>query len=174
MTKTNWFYFDEVGKRVAVTGGQLKWLARQGIISPETVVENEAGKSALAKNVKGLIFPGLVAAAAVGLMTAPIPAVDHPPHVPMPETGGPSWGGDLIQNGIEKVVTGIANDTGTTDNNQAITYDSGFDLSESVPMDGGQGILPDSVGFDGNVLANMEGEGDIASGIFEFISGFFE
>ena len=56
MTKTTyWYWYDENGtKHGTVTGGQLKGLARQGIITPETIVETEGGKQAKAKKVSGL------------------------------------------------------------------------------------------------------------------------
>ena len=53
---TTWFYTNENGKRVSVTGGQLKWLAKNGKITPATMVENENGKSATAGKVRGLTF----------------------------------------------------------------------------------------------------------------------
>jgi len=53
---STWFYYNEKGEKIAVTGGQLKGLAKAGLISPETVVETEGGKTALAKKVKGLTF----------------------------------------------------------------------------------------------------------------------
>lgn len=40
-----------------VTDGQLKGLAKTGRITPETMVETEDGKTALARKVKGLTFP---------------------------------------------------------------------------------------------------------------------
>ena len=56
-TKTsNWFYYNENGERIAVTGGQLKGLAKAGMITPGTLVETEDGKKTLAKTVKGLTF----------------------------------------------------------------------------------------------------------------------
>ena len=52
----NWFYYNENGEKVAVTGGQLKGLAKAGVITPDTVVETEEGKTAPARKVKGLTF----------------------------------------------------------------------------------------------------------------------
>ena len=53
----NWFYYDGNGqKQGPVTGGQLKGLAKAGMITPETVVETEEGKTAPARKVKGLTF----------------------------------------------------------------------------------------------------------------------
>ena len=53
---SKWFYYNESGDKTEVTGGQLKWLAKNGKITPETMVETEGGKTALAKKVKGLTF----------------------------------------------------------------------------------------------------------------------
>jgi len=51
-----WFYYNEQGNKIEVTGGQLKGLAKQGLITPETIVETAEGKSAPARKVKGLTF----------------------------------------------------------------------------------------------------------------------
>ena len=54
----NWFYYDSDGqKKGPLTTGQVKELARSGTITPETKIENEAGKSAVAGKIKGLEFP---------------------------------------------------------------------------------------------------------------------
>jgi len=53
---TNWFYYNEQGEKIAVTGGQLKGLAKAGLITPETIVETSDGKKARAGKVKGLTF----------------------------------------------------------------------------------------------------------------------
>jgi hypothetical protein len=53
---SNWFYYNEKGEKIAVTGGQLKGLAKMGIITPGTMVETEEGKAAPARKVKGLTF----------------------------------------------------------------------------------------------------------------------
>jgi len=56
---SNWFYYDHSGqKQGPITDGQLKELAMRGTISPQTVVETEAGKSAPAGKIKGLTFRG--------------------------------------------------------------------------------------------------------------------
>jgi len=54
---TNYFYFDQTNqKQGPVSAQQLKELAVQGQITPETVVENEEGKSSQAGKIKGLTF----------------------------------------------------------------------------------------------------------------------
>jgi len=53
---SNWYYYNEQGEKISVTGGQLKGLAKTGLITPETIIETECGKSAQAGKVKGLTF----------------------------------------------------------------------------------------------------------------------
>ena len=54
---STWFYYDSSGqKQGPVTGGRLKGLAQAGLITPETMVETEKGKTVPAKKVKGLKF----------------------------------------------------------------------------------------------------------------------
>jgi len=59
---TNWHYYSESGEKIEVTGAQLKALALKGIITPETLVETEEGKTAPARKVKGLTFAEMVTA----------------------------------------------------------------------------------------------------------------
>ena len=51
-----WFYYNASGEKIEVTGGQLKGLAKAGMITPDTIVETEEGKTAPARRVKGLTF----------------------------------------------------------------------------------------------------------------------
>ena len=51
-----WFYYNESGEKIEVTGGQLKGLAKAGMITPDTLVETEEGKTAPARKIKGLSF----------------------------------------------------------------------------------------------------------------------
>ena len=53
---STWYYYNEKGEKTSVTGGQLKWLAKNGKITPETVIETEDGKTAPARKVQGLTF----------------------------------------------------------------------------------------------------------------------
>ena len=53
---SKWFYYNESGEKIEVTGGQLKGLAKAGLITPDTIVETEEGKSAPARKIKGLTF----------------------------------------------------------------------------------------------------------------------
>ena len=51
-----WFYYNESGEKIEVTGTRLKELAKAGILTPETMVETSEGRTAYAKDVKGLTF----------------------------------------------------------------------------------------------------------------------
>ena len=79
---TIWYYTNEKGEKISVTGGQLKWLAKNGKITPETIVETESGKTAPAGKVKGLTFiaPGATAS------EAPPPPKSSPFSAAMQET----------------------------------------------------------------------------------------
>jgi len=53
----NWYYYDENSEKIGpIKGRDLNRLAKEGTITPETRVEDENGRTALAKNVKGLPF----------------------------------------------------------------------------------------------------------------------
>jgi len=53
----NWYYHNENGEKIGpIRGKELKQLATHGTITPETFVEDENGRTALAKNVTGLTF----------------------------------------------------------------------------------------------------------------------
>ena len=54
---SNWYYYNENKEKIAVTGKELKQLALQGTVTPETFVETHDGRTGLAKNVTGLTFP---------------------------------------------------------------------------------------------------------------------
>ena len=69
---SSWFYYDNDGqKRGPITGGQLKGLAKAGLITPETTVETEGGKTAPARKVKGLTFVEKMQPQAVSVPTQP-------------------------------------------------------------------------------------------------------
>jgi hypothetical protein len=54
---STWFYYDNNGqKQGPITGGQLKGLAKAGQITPETIVETEAGQQCKASRISGLQF----------------------------------------------------------------------------------------------------------------------
>ena len=53
---STWQYTNENGERVKVTSEQLKSLAKNGKITPTTIVKDKAGKSAPAGKVRGLTF----------------------------------------------------------------------------------------------------------------------
>jgi len=49
---TNWFYYNKKGEKISVPGVELRWLADNGKITPETIIEDPNGKSAPARNLK--------------------------------------------------------------------------------------------------------------------------
>ena len=54
---TNWYYYEDDGQRQGVySDGQLKWLAKHGIVTPDTLVESDEGGVTQAKKVRGLLF----------------------------------------------------------------------------------------------------------------------
>ena len=118
----NWHYYNENGEKIGpIRGRDLKQLAQQGTVTPNTRVEDENGRTALAKNVTGLPFyeakrsgiaPPKVAqpekapsepssvmlppSAEVNPFVVPIPTVNQtaPQSVPVPHaesTGKSSW-----------------------------------------------------------------------------------
>ena len=81
---THWSYYNEQGDKITVTGNELKELAQTGIITRDTIVETEEGKSAPARKVKGLKFaeptqseltPEVTALEPQPLPSAPVPPV---------------------------------------------------------------------------------------------------
>ena len=79
-----WFYYNESGEKIEVTGGQLKGLAKAGMITPETFVETEEGKTGLAKHVKGLTFVAAKIETTLpepsqSVSDIPLPAESNPP-----------------------------------------------------------------------------------------------
>lgn len=54
----NWYYINSSGEKVGpITPTALKTLAQQGLITPETIIENGNGRSIVAGKVNGLSFP---------------------------------------------------------------------------------------------------------------------
>ncbi|MDR0329020.1 MAG: M48 family metalloprotease [Planctomycetaceae bacterium] len=57
-TTQMWYYYNESGAKIGpVKGSVLKHLVQQGVITSETIVENEGGKSVPAKKLEGVTFP---------------------------------------------------------------------------------------------------------------------
>ena len=61
MAKANWYYYNESDGEKEKIGpfesGVLKQLTQQGVITPETFIEDPSGRTGLARDVKGLAFP---------------------------------------------------------------------------------------------------------------------
>jgi uncharacterized Tic20 family protein len=54
----NWYYYDQAGRKCGpVDSKTLKTLVQQSLITADTIIENEQGKSAKAGTIKGLEFP---------------------------------------------------------------------------------------------------------------------
>jgi len=77
----NWYYYNDKREKIGPFEGKvLKQLAQQGIVTPETFIEDPTGRTGLAKNVKGLKFTD----------TSPVSenpstiAVPLPPNQPIP------------------------------------------------------------------------------------------
>jgi len=94
-TMANWFYYNEQGEKISVTGGQLKGLAKAGLITPDTIVETEEGKTARAGKVKGLAFSETPSIDEKGVVPPAVeeiyglaqkPTAPEPPPVPSVET----------------------------------------------------------------------------------------
>jgi uncharacterized Tic20 family protein len=83
---TNWYYYDQTGKKCGpVDSGTLKVLAQHGIITPATTILTEDGKGSLAGKVKGLEFSQPYSAPAS--VSVPPPVTSYPvsgsaPHAP--------------------------------------------------------------------------------------------
>ncbi|MGL4942374.1 MAG: hypothetical protein ACRC46_04200 [Thermoguttaceae bacterium] len=51
------FYIDARGQKVGpITGAAMRALAHQGVITPETTIENEQGRTTTASEIRGLVF----------------------------------------------------------------------------------------------------------------------
>ena len=57
MAKARYFYINATGERIAAMGMEIKKLAAEGNITPETIIEFPDGRKGLAKDVEGLTFP---------------------------------------------------------------------------------------------------------------------
>ena len=81
-----WHYYNDSGERIGpIRGRQLIQFAKQGIITPETFIENESGQVAPAKNAKGLTFSESVQPVLEpNPFTASMPVEPNPFTLPMP------------------------------------------------------------------------------------------
>ncbi|GHT20807.1 hypothetical protein FACS189419_00630 [Planctomycetales bacterium] len=89
----NWYYFNKSGDKVGpIRGRELKQLALDGTVTPDTLIENEEGKQGKAGKVNGLTFPEpptpkstIVPPAEPNPFTGAMPAVDNPFVAAVPE-----------------------------------------------------------------------------------------
>lgn len=73
---SNWYYYDKNGNKVGpITSTAIKALAQQGLITPDTALENEQGQSAKAGTVKGLEFKPIT----VSSVSVPVPPLVSSP-----------------------------------------------------------------------------------------------
>lgn len=88
---TNWFFYTPTGEKVGpISASALKELVQQGRIKPETKIENEEGKSAAAKNVRGLVFPE-TAIPPVRPDDSPVQAASASPGADVNEADASGW-----------------------------------------------------------------------------------
>jgi len=88
----NWHYYDENGTRIGpIRGRQIIELVTEGIITPETFVEDENGSLAPAKTVQNLTFPKPETPPSKPMppvepnpFTVPLPGVENPLITAMP------------------------------------------------------------------------------------------
>ena len=88
-----WHYFTEDREKIGpIESNVLKQLTRQGIITPETFIEDPTGRTGLAKDVKGLKFPEATQPEPE-LSFAPSPFTGTPPtSIPVPPVVANSLG----------------------------------------------------------------------------------
>ena len=86
MTMADWFYYGNNGKKVGpISGGELLQLAKQGTITPETLVEDPGGRVHSAVNVKGMKFLEKIQSPEPNPFTAVPPIAKNPFTAPLPE-----------------------------------------------------------------------------------------
>ena len=106
----NWYFYDQNGYKIGpIKGRELKQSAQQGLITPETVVEDENGRTALAKQVTGLMFSETAQPKVVpqvsdnpSTIAAPLPS-DQPISVPLPAANGKIDAANLAASGNQKM-----------------------------------------------------------------------
>jgi len=83
----NLYYYNKNRDKVGpITVIELKTLAQQGMITPETIIENEGGKSLPAGKVKGLTFPETTSSPAQNPFST-----THPPVVQATQTASAAY-----------------------------------------------------------------------------------
>jgi len=84
----NWYYYNENGEKIGpIRGRELKQLALQGTITPETLIENDEWGSLLAGQTENLRFPETPPPRRLpesNPFTASMPVAENPFTAPMP------------------------------------------------------------------------------------------
>jgi hypothetical protein len=96
----HWSYYDSDGKKQGAFGTeQIKYLAQQGTITPETIIQAESGQTLPAGKIKGLVF--------IETALPTISPSQNATAVPIEESGKSSWKITLIGAVCLLVVSGI-------------------------------------------------------------------
>ena len=75
-----WHYYTTTNeKQGPFSSTELKQLALNGVITPETIVENDSGKRAVAHKVKGLVFMNDRMEPEISIESDSVQAQSHPP-----------------------------------------------------------------------------------------------
>lgn len=148
---TNYFYYDSRGRKVGpATGEQLRTFAKNGKITPETIIETEEGKKGLAGNVRGFVFPAAILSVAAVSTAATVASAPNPFTNPVPDTANTSTAvtdnsftvvspasendgtnviGDFVQKGVKAFL-----DRSTSDDNSSPETPSESAVFEAMPI----------------------------------------
>ena len=108
----NWYYYTKSGEKIGpISSSTLKALTRQGLVTRETIIENQNGRSSAAGQVNGLTFPesappdkGNIAPPTTGEIygvASPKPSTPTRPSAAQPT----NMAIEIILNGTTKTVT---------------------------------------------------------------------
>ena len=86
---SDWYYYNENNAKVGpISTNEIRAFAKSGRITPETIIENVNGRSVVARQVKGLVFPRTAIASSDddNPFTLSIPVTVANPSVNIPST----------------------------------------------------------------------------------------